>query len=142
MFRGVKALPTELKAIQGSLHPTRHHKPGEGPEPATEGRPKSPRPLTGRAKFYWDSYIKPCKWLGEFDGQRAYMWCLLSAEFESTYKKLNWRMIGQIRALGSELCLDPSSRARLGVKTKYVGRYKKKDKSSKYFAVEEQDAAA
>jgi hypothetical protein len=109
------------------------------PTPKTEGRPQSPVKLEARSLWYWNSYIKECKWLGAEDSQRAYMWCILCARFEELPKASKttvsaMKMVSQIRALGSELGLDPSSRARMGVKTVYRGGKSKLDRSEKYFA--------
>ncbi|MEM8770432.1 MAG: hypothetical protein AAGD92_02170 [Pseudomonadota bacterium] len=64
----------------------------------------------------WEKYIVPAHWLTTFDTARAHMWCVLQAEFLAEPKAFNAAMISQLRALGSELGLDPSSRARMGKK--------------------------
>ena len=65
-------------------------------------------------KRLWSAYIMPAHWLTKFDEPRAHIWCVLQAKFLAEPKLFNAAMISQLRALGSELGLDPSSRARMG----------------------------
>lgn len=55
-------------------------------------------------------------WLTKFDTPRAYMWGVLQSDFLADPKAFNAAMISQLRALGSELGLAPSSRAHMGKK--------------------------
>ncbi|HEX2430729.1 MAG TPA: hypothetical protein VHK03_08205 [Aestuariivirgaceae bacterium] len=70
--------------------------------------------LTGQAQRLWQQFIAPAYWLTIADSPKAVMWCFLQAEFEAAPAKMIASRIAQVRALGSELGLDPSSRARLG----------------------------
>lgn len=67
--------------------------------------------------YLWDTWIVRCFWLTWADTPKALMWCHLQAEFERAPFRMKSARIGQLRALGSELGLDPASRARLGTAT-------------------------
>jgi len=97
--------------------------PGRRPitnfDPAMSGEPhdnglEPPVKLAKRQKQLWQTYIRPASWLTQFDVPRAFMWVELHSEFEKAPSQMIASRIAQLRALGSELGLDPSSRSRLG----------------------------
>jgi len=96
------------------------------PTPEEEGPIVRPAKLRGAAGKLWDQYITRASWLTWADGPKALMWCHLQAEFEKAPSMMVAARIAQLRALGSELALDLSSRMRLGVT-------RKPDKPDPYF---------
>ena len=74
-------------------------------------RPK----IKGNPGKLWDLYITRCHWLTWADGPKALMWCHLQAEYEKAPTAMIASRIAQLRAVGSELGLDVSSRDRMGV---------------------------
>jgi hypothetical protein len=82
-------------------------------EPAAVGTPIKPPKLRGRALELWDEACKGAPWLAAADSYKLFAWCCLQAELERAPNKMVAARIGQLRALGSELGLDPSSRTRL-----------------------------
>lgn len=130
--RGPKHKPAHLKVVTGN--------PGKRPivdDPAQsvaddfDNGLEPPKKLTKRQQDLWDSYIRRAEWLTAFDVPRAFMWVALQTEFERSPKGMVASRIAQLRALGSELGLEPSSRQRLGVKTQ--SGPKQKDPAAKYF---------
>lgn len=113
-LRGVKPKPTEYLKLVGGDVTGRGEDPGANIEPEFDNGLEPPAKLTGRQLQLWNAYIRKAKWLTEFDIPRAYMWVYMHVEFERSPKKMVAGRIAQLRALGSELGLDPSSRARLG----------------------------
>lgn len=110
--RGPKPKPTHLHVIDGTLNTTRHAHRAD--EPELIGALQKPKYLKGRAVKLWDEVAAACHWLGDADSYKLGMWCALQAEFEKSPKDMTSARIAQLRALGSELGLDPSSRSRLG----------------------------
>lgn len=129
-IRGRKPTP-HLRLITGSHLKDRkvdaavHGAVDEIPEGAAE----KPDKLKGPQGKLWDRYIARCHWLTWADAPKALMWCHLQAEYEKKPTAMIASRIAQLRALGSELGLDPSSRQRIG--TKGNGG-EKKDPASKY----------
>ena len=125
-FRGRKPTATVIRLVTGN--------PQKAPipqgEPTPDGRPELPPKLKGRALALWHQFIVPSFWLTSADGFKAYMWCALAAEFERSPAKMIAGRIAQLRALGSELGLDPASRTRLGGD----GKQKKPDPADQFFA--------
>lgn len=123
--RGRKPTATVLRLITGN--------PGDRPMPKDEPVPQGPveRPDKLRANVgrLWDRWISRAFWLTWADSPKALMWCHLQAEFEKSPGKMLSARIAQLRALGSELGLDPSSRQRMGGNNE--GK-KGKDPASKY----------
>ena len=122
-IRGAKPKPTRLHVVDGTYRPDRHAGPSE-PEP--EGELEKPPKLNGRAGDLWDRYMARAHWLTWADGPKALMWVHMQAEFERAPSKMVASRIGQLRSLGSELGLDPASRARIGTppakaKSKFEG---------------------
>lgn len=125
--RGAKPKPAHLRLIEGN--------PGKRPitpDPAAdlpEGHDNGlepPRKLKKRQQELWNAYIRRAGWLTAFDVPRAFMWVELHAEFERAPTQMIAGKIAQLRSLGSELGLDPGSRARLNVgsgkpKSKFSG---------------------
>ncbi len=112
--RGAKPKATILKLVT--------NKPGHKPLPKDEPRPtcplgKRPTYLTGlfkgRATVLWNQKAADAWWLSKVDGDKLGIWCCLQAEFERAPESMNSARIGQLRALGSELGLDPASRTRM-----------------------------
>ncbi|MEM9233183.1 MAG: hypothetical protein AAGA69_02970 [Pseudomonadota bacterium] len=62
----------------------------------------------------WRVEDTPASWLTRFDEPRAHIWVVLQAQFLETPSGFNAAMLSQLRALGSELGLDPTARARMG----------------------------
>jgi hypothetical protein len=108
-FRGRKPSATALKLVKGN--------PGKRRLPTAEPLPCSPieRPseILGKPAALWDRFIARAYWLSWAAGPKALMWCYLQAEFEHAPKQMVASGIAQLRALGSELGFDPSSRSRL-----------------------------
>lgn len=122
MKPGPKPTATVIKLARGNpgkraLNPN---------EPRPEGRPKPPKPLSGRALALWKAYVSPAWWLTRADGHTAYMWALLAAEFEESEGRMLAARIGQLRSLAGTLGFDPGSRARFGAPLE-------KDAASGYF---------
>lgn len=115
-LRGPKAKP-HLKIVTGG--PGKVPMDGDPPDPpfhdpGYDNHLKPPKQLNRRQDELWNTYIRRARWLTEFDVPRAYMWVELHARFERKPGEMVAGMIAQLRALGSELGLDPSSRARIG----------------------------
>jgi len=110
-LRGKKPTATVIKLAQGTFRGDRHDAKRE---PKPQGAVEKPPRLRGRASTLWDQFIDRAFWLTWADGPKALIWVHLQAEFEKSPVKMQSARIAQLRALGSELGLDPSSRARLG----------------------------
>ena len=123
-MKGRKPTATILKLVTGN--------PGDRPLPQNEPMPDGPveRPakMPKNVAALWDTWISRAFWLTWADSPKALMWCYLQAEFLNSRGKMIAARVAQLRALGSELGLDPSSRPRLGGKSEG----KTKDKASKY----------
>jgi phage terminase small subunit len=110
--RGPKRTATIIKLARGN--PGRRPLPQD--EPTVTGRPIKPPKLGKRANQLWDE-VAGFSWLTAADGYKLHVWCELHAEFERGPSKMISARIAQLRAVGSELGLDPGSRARLGMAT-------------------------
>jgi hypothetical protein len=110
MKPGPKPRATVVKLVTGN--PGKRRLPKDEPRP--DGRPKPPKPLSGRALALWKGYVSPAWWLSRADGQTAYMWALMAAEFEDAPQTMSASRIGQLRMLAQTLGFDPGSRARFG----------------------------
>lgn len=124
-IRGQKPKATQLRLVTGNAG----HRPIPEAEPVPEGSPIKPKKLKGRPAKLWEEVIAIAFWLSAADGYKLHIWCELQAEFESSPAKMVSARISQLRAIGSELGLDPSSRARLG----QGDAGKPKEKADKYF---------
>jgi len=69
--------------------------------------------LKGRPAQLWDAVAEFAFWLAAVDGYKLHIWCELQAEFEQRPDRMLSSRIAQLRAVGTELGLDPASRARL-----------------------------
>jgi hypothetical protein len=108
-LRGTKPKPTVVKLVAGN--------PGKRPlqagEPLPDGAPSPPIAMQGRPRALWRRYIVKAWWLTSADAPKAWLWCEMQAEAEENPRAMTAARIGQLRALGSELGMDPASRARL-----------------------------
>jgi hypothetical protein len=110
-IRGRKPTPTHLKIVKGN--PGKRALPKD--EVQTGGDLVKPKYLKAkRVSELWAEIASSCWWLGDADSYKVGMWCSLQAEFEKGPAKMVAARITQLRALGSELGLDPASRSRLG----------------------------
>lgn len=126
---GQRPTPTVLKLVTGN--------PGRRPvsttEPMVKGKPVQPTWLTGRGAELWEEVLGFAFWLTVADSYKTAAWCDRQADFEKSSKRRKWTAADrrEHRSLGSELGLDPSSRARMGAVKNSDGE--KKDPASKYF---------
>ena len=76
-----------------------------------------PKWLEGRGAQLWDELVRVAFWLREPDSYKLAAWCDRQAEFEKRECRAKWTAADrrEHRSLGSELGLDPSSRARIGM---------------------------
>jgi hypothetical protein len=97
-----------------------------------EGQPVMPRWVEGRAVELWADLVRMCFWLREPDSYKMALWADLTAKIEDqTYRdKLSMSELGKWMNLGSELGLDPISRARMGMVKRGQA---KEDPANKYF---------
>jgi hypothetical protein len=109
-IRGRKPTATDLKLQRGN--PGKRRLPQGEPRP--QGLIEPPAKLSGRALALWDAFVARAHWLTWADGPKAFLWVHLQAEFENAPSRMVAARIAQLRALGSELGFDPSSRSRLG----------------------------
>lgn len=125
-IRGQKPKAEVLKLATGN--PGKRPLP-EGAEIEMREEPLvPPKKLTKVQQRLWDRYIDTAWWLTEHDVPKAFMWVALESEFERSPAKMIAARIGQLRVLGSELGLDPSSRTRMA-----GAGGKKKDPADKFF---------
>ena len=113
---GRKPKPAHLKLVSGNPG-DRPLQPQRDPSGIEGGPVEKPAGLksTSVAGRLWDQYIARCHWLTWADSPKAMMWCHLQAEYQKAPTKMIASRIAQLRALGSELGLDVSSRDRMGV---------------------------
>ena len=110
-MRGRKPTPTAVKLATGN--PGKRRLNAAEPKPTGDiERPKGMEPAVAKL---WDTFIARAFWLRWPDGPKAFMWCSLQAEFEANPSAMNSARIAQLRALGSELGMDPAARSRLSV---------------------------
>lgn len=109
--RGRKPKPAGLRLIEGK---------GGAPDPAMAVPDNfsngllPPKKLRGRQDQLWRTVIQRCPWLTHYDRFKAFMWIALYTEFERDPAAMTASRIGQLRATGAELGLDPASRSRAG----------------------------
>lgn len=118
--RGAKPKAPELHVVNGTDRPDRHGDPDK--VPAADGRPeklKPPKRFPRKAqRELWETYIEGTPWLTLYDVPNAYLWVMLYEEFLRDPGAFVASKIAQMRALGSDLGLDPASRVRLGANGK------------------------
>lgn len=129
-MRGRKPTATVVKLATGN----RGRRPIPTGEPMPGGAIEKPDTLEGAPSVLWDRFIARAFWLTWADGPKALMWVHLQAEFERGPGEMQSARIGQLRALGSELGLDPAARARLGAKGSSAARPADEDAADKYLA--------
>jgi phage terminase small subunit len=111
--RGQRPTATLIKLATGN--------PGKRPlprdEPMSEDPPVKPEWLKGRGAELWDYLVRIAFWLREPDSFKLAAWCERQADFEKSKRRAEWTVADrrEHRSLGSELGLDPSSRARIGM---------------------------
>jgi phage terminase small subunit len=133
MQRGRKPKPTHLKLVEGNPG----HRALPEDEPTVSGDPVRPKWLKGRPSALWDEVLAFAYWLTVADSYKLAAWCDRQADFEKSRKDWTAADRREHRSLGSELGLDPSSRARMGNDLRGVGSGSKatkpKDVAAKYF---------
>ena len=129
--RGRKPKPTHLKLVMGN--------PGRRPlpqgEPAVAGVLVKPARLKGRAAQLWDEIAGAAPWLAPLDAYKLHLFVELQAQFEASPRKMVAARIAQLRAVASEIGLDPSARARLGAARR------DDDPAAKYFGKNDDSVA-
>lgn len=126
MIRGARPKPTALRLVEGNRG---HRRIPEG-EPVPVGKPVKPAWLKGRPAALWDEVMGFAFWLTVADSYKLAAWCDRQRDFERQRKTWTAADRREHRSAGSELGLDPSSRARMGTKD----GAKKKDSTDHYFA--------
>lgn len=121
-----KAVPTLVKVATGN----RGRQALPVGEPMPDGALIKPSYLEGHELELWDEMAAMCFWLKAPDSPKLAAWCRLQADFETEWRKWSAPMWSQWRVLGSELGLDPSSRARMGMVKRGT---KAEDPAAKYF---------
>lgn len=126
-IRGRKPKPAHLKVVTGN--PGRRPIERGEPELFVREEPLAPvKKLTKAQRALWDRFINKAWWLADHDVPKAFMWTCLQAEFDRAPSKMAASKVAQLRLVGSELGMDPASRARLG-----VGSAPKTDPAAKFF---------
>jgi len=131
--RGPKPRATHLHVVDGTFRKDRHTED----QPTPGGDPVRPKWLKGRPASLWDEVLAFAYWLTVADSYKLAAWCDRQADFEKHRKTWTAADRREHRSLGSELGLDPSSRARMGNDLRGVGsgskETKPKDVAAKYF---------
>jgi hypothetical protein len=110
-MRGRKPIPTVVKFTKGTLRKSRSN----GGEPEVMGRPVMPKAGGRRAKAIWKRLIEPAWWLSHTDSPKAFMLCMLAAEFERDSRRMPSARIAQLRGVCSDLGFDRAVRSKLGI---------------------------
>lgn len=130
--RGRKPTATVIKLATGN--PGKRALPED--EPTVDGSPVVPAWLKGRGLKLWNEVMEFAYWLTVADSYKLAAWCDRQADFEKSSARKAWTAADrrEHRSLGSELGLDPSSRARLGANLNGAKKPEpKKDAAGKYF---------
>lgn len=130
--RGRRPSATAVQLAQGKIS-----KPPKG-EPIPEGKVYKVDGMNAAQEAMWDEHIAPLFWLTSADSYKAYMWACLAVRFKAKKSVISSAIIGQLRALGSELGMDPSSRRRLG---NAEGENDKNSPEAKYFESSEGESS-
>lgn len=125
-IRGARPKPTALRLVEGN----REHRPLPVGEPVPQGDPVKPKWLKGRGAALWVEVMGFAFWLTLADSYKLGAWCDRQADFERKRKTWTAADRREHRSAGSELGLDPSSRARMGTKPHGA---KDKDPAEGYF---------
>jgi phage terminase small subunit len=107
--RGRKPTATIIKLATGNPG-RRPVKPGE---PMPGGKPVKPAWLTDRGAELWADVMAFAYWLTLADSYKLAAWCDRQSEFETDRRHWAAADRREHRSAGSELGLDPASRARL-----------------------------
>ena len=128
-MRGNPPVPTLVKLATGN----RGNHPLPKGEPMPEGNPVKPDWLAGEVEGrLWDDLVRMCFWLKEPDSYKMGAWCRLQADFATSWRTWPAATWNLWRMLGSELGLDPSARAQMGMVKRGTA---KEDPAKKYFNV-------
>jgi len=109
-IRGRRPTITMLKPLKSTKDP------GTTGEPIPGGVPEPSTTFTSEQRELWDRYIAPCFWLSKADEPKAHMFVSLFLGYLADPENVSASRIKQLRLLGSELGLDPTSRSRMGRK--------------------------
>lgn len=141
--RGTRPKSPELKLVDGNPGGRPIHGAFEPQVPVPDiPAPRhldKPKWIKGvRIAELWDELTGMCWWLSVSDVYKIGNWCALQAEFEKAPGKMSAARLNALRALGSELGLDPTSRARMGSmkgqRKAESAKAEEADPSKKYFA--------
>jgi len=124
-MKGRKSKPVGLKLVTGN--PGKRALPESASVEVRDEPLQAPVALTEVQQRLWNRYINKAWWLEDHDAPKAFMWVALEEEFELCPAEMTASRIAQLRALGSELGFDPSSRSRM------ASGGKQKDPADKYF---------
>ena len=102
-----KKKPLDLRLVSGNAG----HRRLPGASPRVEGRLERPDFLQGRSAQLFDWHAERCHWLLAIDSSLLALWSVLQAEFESDPASMSAARLGNLRAAGAALGLDPSTRA-------------------------------
>ena len=129
-MRGNPPVPTLVKIATGN----RGRQALPKGEPMPEGDPVMPSWVEGRAAELWVELTGMCFWLKRPDSYKLALWCMRTAQLEDPLIRQTWTNVERTewRAMGSELGLDPISRARMGMVKRGT---KAEDPAKKYFNV-------
>jgi hypothetical protein len=130
--RGTKPKPAALRLVTGN--PGKRDIPGdkgkEIPEFNVREEPLKPlKKLNKSQKALWDRFIDTAWWLSDHDVPKAYMWVCLQTEYLKAPVDMIASRIAQLRIIETELGLDASARARMGI----ADGKKKTDPTEKFF---------
>jgi len=126
--RGPKPKPDHLRLVSDPVRKVERD-PALDIPPGFDNGLQSPSKLTKRQQELWNKTIRRLPWLTEFDVYAAYEWVRLQAKFEkSTDDEFNSGLRSNLRALRSELGMEPASRTRVKATDNA-----KANKASKFF---------
>jgi hypothetical protein len=106
-IRGRKPTLPHLRLVTGN--PGKRRLRGADPSGDSFGGREKPKALPAAVSRIWDMTIARAHWLEWPDSDKAAVWCFLQAEFYAAKGKMLSSRIAQLRVLGAELGLDPTS---------------------------------